>query len=309
VEAHQNSFIILPLALVGSRAAASDKVRVPTIDDLLTINSVGSVKISPDGKWVAYTVSQTDLKADAYINHTWIADPATGRCLLAARLDRLERSKPATSSAMPAWCAVIAPRSTTCPPIFYFAQVKNPRLRGIIIVFMGPRELGMPLIEPATLGRLYRQHAPALRLYARQWADSAEDLIQDAFVRLACQAPPPEQVLPWLYRVIRNQALTNYRSETQRRQRERRSNGPVHWFASVDSRLEAQEAKQMLGELPLDLREVVVARLWGGLTFAEVAELVGCSLATAHRYYEAGLTQLRERLEGQWKHLPSPPTI
>ena len=72
-------FIILPLALVGSPAVASDKGRVPTIDDLLTIKSVGSVAISPDGKWVAYTVSQTDFKADAFINHIWIADPATGR--------------------------------------------------------------------------------------------------------------------------------------------------------------------------------------------------------------------------------------
>ena len=52
---------------------------MPTIDDLLTIKSVGSVAISPDGKWVAYTVSQTDFKVDAFINHIWIADPATGR--------------------------------------------------------------------------------------------------------------------------------------------------------------------------------------------------------------------------------------
>jgi RNA polymerase sigma factor (sigma-70 family) len=166
----------------------------------------------------------------------------------------------------------------------------------------------MPPIDPTTLGRLYRQHAPALRLYARQWADSAEDLVQDAFVRLARQSPPPEQVRPWLYRVIRNQALANHRSAARRRKRERRSSGPVAWFAAVDDRLDAQEATRMLAELPLELREVVVARLWGGLTFAEVAELVGCSLATAQRRYEAGLTQLRERLEGQWKPLHSPPT-
>ena len=62
-------------------------------------------------------------------------------------------------------------------------------------------------MEPTVLGQLYRQHAPALRLYARQWGGSAEDLVQNAFVRLAQQAPPPEQVLPWLYRVVRNEAL------------------------------------------------------------------------------------------------------
>jgi RNA polymerase sigma-70 factor (ECF subfamily) len=103
--------------------------------------------------------------------------------------------------------------------------------------------------------------------------------------------------------------VANHRSATRRRKREQRGNGPAAWFSSVDSMLEAQEATSMLGELPLELREVMVARLWGGLTFAEVAELVGCSLATAQRRYQAGLTQLRERLDGRWKPLPSPPTI
>jgi dipeptidyl aminopeptidase/acylaminoacyl peptidase len=72
-------WITLPLTLVGSPAGGRDKGRVPTIDDLLSITSVGSVTIAPDGKWVAYTVRQTDFKADAFINHIWIADPASGR--------------------------------------------------------------------------------------------------------------------------------------------------------------------------------------------------------------------------------------
>jgi dipeptidyl aminopeptidase/acylaminoacyl peptidase len=72
-------FIIFPLALVGSAAGADDRGRVPTVDDLLMIKSVGSVAISPDGRWVAYTVRETDFKADAFINHIWIADPASGR--------------------------------------------------------------------------------------------------------------------------------------------------------------------------------------------------------------------------------------
>ncbi len=59
---------------------------------------------------------------------------------------------------------------------------------------------------PEELGRLYREHAPALRLYVRQWLEGDEDLVQDAFVRLAKQSPTPEHVLPWLYRVVRNGA-------------------------------------------------------------------------------------------------------
>jgi DNA-directed RNA polymerase specialized sigma24 family protein len=61
--------------------------------------------------------------------------------------------------------------------------------------------------------------------------------------------------------------------------------------------------------LPLEQREVVVARIWGGLTFEELAHLVGCSLPTAHRRYQAGLVALRERLKGPWTHtLPATKT-
>jgi RNA polymerase sigma-70 factor (ECF subfamily) len=48
--------------------------------------------------------------------------------------------------------------------------------------------------------------------------------------------------------------------------------------------------------LPLEQREVIVAHLWGGLTFEEIAGLCHCSTTTAHRRYVAGLTELRTRL-------------
>ncbi len=77
----------------------------------------------------------------------------------------------------------------------------------------------MPRIAPEELGRLYREHAAALRLYVRQWPGGDEDLVQDAFVKLAQQSPAPEQVLPWLYRVVRNGALAAGRGEARRRRR------------------------------------------------------------------------------------------
>jgi len=174
---------------------------------------------------------------------------------------------------------------------------------------MSPGDLSLPAMDPKTLGRLYRQHAPALRLYARQWADGGEDLVQDAFVRLAQESPPPDRAVPWLYFVIRNLALAHYRGSARRRLRETRKGQPVAWFAAVDELLDAQEATRLLAELELEMREVIVARLWGGLTFAEIADLVGCSLATAQRRYQAGLHELRERLEGQWMPTNRTPTV
>jgi RNA polymerase sigma-70 factor (ECF subfamily) len=162
-------------------------------------------------------------------------------------------------------------------------------------------------LDPQTLGRLYRQHAPALRLYARQW-DGGEDLVQEAFVRLAQQCPPPQSVLAWLYSVVRNQARADARTADRRRRREQCASSPEAWFAAADDRLDAREAARRLAELPLELREVIVARLWGGLTFEEIAHLAGCSLATAQRRYEAALAQMRERLSDRWTSTPPSPT-
>jgi len=153
----------------------------------------------------------------------------------------------------------------------------------------------MPL-TPHDLGRLYRQHAPALRLFARQWPGCAEDAVQDAFVSLARQEPPPMQIVPWLYQVVRNNAKAAPRSAWRRRRREGAASAPEAWFAATHDRLDAANAARVLAGLPLENREVIVARLWGGLTFDEVARFVGCSLPTAHRRYYAGLNELRTRL-------------
>jgi RNA polymerase sigma factor (sigma-70 family) len=163
----------------------------------------------------------------------------------------------------------------------------------------------MPPLTPHDLGRLYRQHAPALRLYARQWPGSADDLVQDAFVALARQNPPPGQPLPWLYQVVRNGATAAARSAARRRRRESVVSVSEAWFTPADDRLDAADAARALADLPLENREVIVARLWGGLTFDEVARLVGCSLPTAHRRYHAGLTELRTRLNAPCNQTPT----
>jgi RNA polymerase sigma-70 factor (ECF subfamily) len=60
---------------------------------------------------------------------------------------------------------------------------------------------------------------------------------------------------------------------------------------------DVQQAAEALANLPLELREVVVAHFWGGLTFSEIGELTQTSGSTAHRRYEAALLMLRERME------------
>jgi dipeptidyl aminopeptidase/acylaminoacyl peptidase len=60
-------------------ASAQNALRVPTVDDLINVKSAGGVMISPDGNRVAYVVTETDWKQDAFVNHIWIAEVKSGR--------------------------------------------------------------------------------------------------------------------------------------------------------------------------------------------------------------------------------------
>jgi RNA polymerase sigma factor (sigma-70 family) len=158
----------------------------------------------------------------------------------------------------------------------------------------------MAEIGPESLGRLFDEQAPVLALYARQWCESPEDVVQDAFVKLARLRTPPERAIPWLFRVVRNGAINAARGDRNRRRREARSSGAEAWFSADEDRIDARRAAELLAELDLETREVIIARFWGGLGFEEIARLQGCSPATAHRRYRAGLVSLNERLGGRW---------
>lgn len=148
------------------------------------------------------------------------------------------------------------------------------------------------------LGRLLDEHAAALELYARQWCAAPEDVVQEAFLQLVRQTKLPTLVVPWLYRVVRNGAMSAARSAGRRRHHEAAvAIRDEAWFIGIDgARLDAQSATAALSALPIEERETIVAHLWGGLTFEQIAELTETSSSTAHRRYEAGLLVLRERL-------------
>jgi len=142
------------------------------------------------------------------------------------------------------------------------------------------------MMGPEVLGRLIDEHAAALVLYARQWCATPEDVVQEAFLKLIAQKKPPDRLVSWLYCVVR------------RRRHESRAAGqaPAWFCASEAAEIDADTASSALQTLPVEQREVIVAHLWGGLTFEQIGELIDASSSTAHRWYLAGLVTLRERL-------------
>jgi dipeptidyl aminopeptidase/acylaminoacyl peptidase len=67
----------------------------PTVDQILSLKRAAAPEIAPDGRWVAYTVRETNWDDNAYDTQIWLADTRTGttRQLTNAR----------KSSMAPAW--------------------------------------------------------------------------------------------------------------------------------------------------------------------------------------------------------------
>lgn len=164
---------------------------------------------------------------------------------------------------------------------------------------VGSPGAGLPMEEAVLklVQHVLTTQAAALELYARSWCASPEDVVQEAIVQLASQHPLPERPIGWLYCAVRRGAISAGRAESRRKRHESAAARPLDWFEpTVGDALDARAAAEALVELTLEHREVLVARLWGGLNYSEIGELVGCSSSAAHRRYAAGLAALRERL-------------
>jgi RNA polymerase sigma factor (sigma-70 family) len=160
---------------------------------------------------------------------------------------------------------------------------------------------GRDRMDPDLLGDLLDQHAAALELFARQWCDVPEDVVQDAFLKLAAKPAVPANPAAWLFRVVRNGAIDAGQAARRRKHYESAAaSWAAPWFeADPDERpgaIDPEQAACELQALPIDEREVIVAHLWGGLTFEQIAGVAGSSASTAHRHYARGLLTLRERL-------------
>jgi RNA polymerase sigma-70 factor (ECF subfamily) len=155
-------------------------------------------------------------------------------------------------------------------------------------------------IEPGQLGQWFDAYGDAMTLYARQWLDAgpAEDVVQEAFLKLMSQRRPPESPKAWLFRVVRNASLNRLRSRTRRQQHEQaHAAGQTDWFENAfDNLIDAKAAQAALEHLNDRQREIVILRIWAGLTLQEASETLNEPVSTLHSRYVAAIKALRERM-------------
>jgi RNA polymerase sigma-70 factor (ECF subfamily) len=144
-------------------------------------------------------------------------------------------------------------------------------------------------------------HTPKFLLFARQKARceaDAQDLVQDAVLeaigRVGQSVPPPP---PLVLATIHRRAIDLARREDRRAAREFKvlEGTPEAWFdQSIESREQGQLLQTAMNQLPEIYRDVLTLKVWGELTFAEIAESLGIPQNTAASRYRYGLEELRK---------------
>ncbi len=159
------------------------------------------------------------------------------------------------------------------------------------------------------LERLVRRYASRLlTLIQRMTGDHhwGEELFQEVFLAVWSKRRHyhfPLPFKPWLYTIAINQCRLWYR---RRRPLPLSLDGQVAEPLAAggpepDELLVATETVALVGtavqRLPLRQRTVVVLRVWEEMSYANIAETLGCTEATARTHMHLGLQTLRRELE------------
>ena len=145
------------------------------------------------------------------------------------------------------------------------------------------------------------RQAPRLLLFARQQARceaDAHELVQDAIVeawRHRTDGSLPEPAV--VFGIIHRRAIDLARRNDRRLYRETlaQESALQEWFApEIEDRERARLLQEALRQLPATQRDVVTLKIWGGLTFAEIAAALDVPANTAASRYRYALEELRK---------------
>ena len=167
-------------------------------------------------------------------------------------------------------------------------------------VALGKRQHLEPLVR--------RYASPLLTFIRRMVGDRqrSEELFQEVFLRVwvkRSQYRFPRSFRAWLFAIAANQCRSSFR-------RRRLENISIHGETTVDPQAPgkmpveaaiAVEQSQLVGEavalLPDRQRAVVTLRVWNEMTYAEIADVLGCGESTVRSHMHHGLAALRSHLE------------
>jgi RNA polymerase sigma-70 factor (ECF subfamily) len=145
----------------------------------------------------------------------------------------------------------------------------------------------------------YQQHGAALLLFGTALTGDrgrAQDAVHQVFLRLLEYEDLGHiaDIRTYLFAAVRNRIIHDARRGGFDTALEE------SWFESPKrDYVEELSIRRALAGLPEDQRAVTVLHIWGGLTFAQVAEVLGINANTAAARYRYALAKLRDKLSTQ----------
>jgi RNA polymerase sigma-70 factor (ECF subfamily) len=132
----------------------------------------------------------------------------------------------------------------------------------------------------------------------------AQDLIQDVLVRMVRETRPLNDARGYVLRCMRNLAIDRHRQRRRQPGRTALQHGGLAFLdAEAVRRNEAFEhARAALAALATVQREIIVLKIYGELTFREIAEILTCPLGTVASHYARGIAELRTLLQAEPRH-------
>jgi len=164
------------------------------------------------------------------------------------------------------------------------------------------------LCQRESLEPLVRRYAGPLYGFIRRMirdTHQCDDLFQEVFVavwqkRRTYQFPRPFK--PWLFTIALNKCRAAFRAPTRPATGlESIIDQPAVADVTPAEKITATETTQIVArivqQLPPQQRLVVALRIWEGLSYAEIARMVGRTEATVRSNMHHGLAALRKALE------------
>ena len=145
-------------------------------------------------------------------------------------------------------------------------------------------------------------HGPLVRYAGTLATEGAEDAVQDAFLavwRKRSTLDPARSVKALLYTTVRNALLNRTRDARRRRELHDAMDGPDAPHRpdqEADAALLGAHVREALGALPDRQREAFGLSRFDGLSYAETADVMGCSVKTVENHVGRALRALRDHL-------------
>ena len=166
-------------------------------------------------------------------------------------------------------------------------------------------EKELEIINLENFGALYDKYIEKIYsfvYYKTNHKETAEDIVSLVFLKavekLDTFKSNKDTFQAWLYQVARNTVIDYYRTRKQA------SNIDDYWSLTdsidterdVDVKIKLEQVDGYLKKLKPLQREIIIMRVWQGMSYREIAEIIGKREASAKMMFSRSIKKLREEM-------------